>query len=786
MWRQLFYWASIGCCLLAQAGMAATFTVNSLADDSAAPDTAPGDGVCADSFSACTLRAAIMETNALSTDDAIEFSVNGMITVAASEGSLPTVTDFLIIDGQSAPGFNTGTTVLLDAPPVVTVNGNQLTGIQDGLRFSGTGAADSQVLSISLVNFPDNGIEVVTDTDGLIIQGCILSGNGGSGIFALNPDFMVIGQIYGIFTQEFLGLGNLISSNGEAGLSLVSSDSNLIFSNFIGILADGITPAGNGGAGISILGNDNLIGFSDADERGGNIIANNSGSGITMIGNSNSITANRIGLGVNDGFFGNVEDGIDVAGSGNRIGNSGPNAGNDIANNVTGIQVGTTGGVGGSGTIIENNRIGITFAALGNSDDGIRIENGDNVQVLNNQVINNSGHGVFSMGNDTVIQGNAIGVVGNNPFGNDEHGIFILNADRAIIGGDNAGEPNMIGDNGANVAPFFHGLQLQGERHQVIGNYIGTTPNGADVGHPATGLVISANFLTIERNVIGFNGLGISLSGGNHNVAENYIGTNVSGANLGNTFDGLRLTGASGGFNNFIGFNNVIAYNGRFGIFGSTSPGVTTRYNIIGNRIIQNGNTGMAIPLIGDNGSYSVQFNEVAYNGNRGILVLGNDTEATMIANRMYGNADIAIDVGGGGQNVNDPDDDDNGPNRLMNSPEILTAVFIPGSPAMVNVDFRVDATAANASYPLTVQAFWTDREERMQGRFFITSVEYATPQAIQNESFQLNAFATTGGKLALMVTDADGNSSELSPAVTFGEIELLLRDGFETFGAGF
>src|SRR5437870_10369966 len=47
---------------------AASFTVNSTLD---AVDASPGDGLCADATGACTLRAAIMETNALPGADEI-------------------------------------------------------------------------------------------------------------------------------------------------------------------------------------------------------------------------------------------------------------------------------------------------------------------------------------------------------------------------------------------------------------------------------------------------------------------------------------------------------------------------------------------------------------------------------------------------------------------------------------------------------------------------------------------------------------------------------------------
>jgi trimeric autotransporter adhesin len=46
----------------------ASFTVNATHD---AVDAAPGDGVCADATGACTLRAAVMETNALPGADTV-------------------------------------------------------------------------------------------------------------------------------------------------------------------------------------------------------------------------------------------------------------------------------------------------------------------------------------------------------------------------------------------------------------------------------------------------------------------------------------------------------------------------------------------------------------------------------------------------------------------------------------------------------------------------------------------------------------------------------------------
>ena len=53
--------------------LGASFTVDATHD---AVDASPGDGVCADAGGACTLRAAVMETNALAGEDTILLSQN--------------------------------------------------------------------------------------------------------------------------------------------------------------------------------------------------------------------------------------------------------------------------------------------------------------------------------------------------------------------------------------------------------------------------------------------------------------------------------------------------------------------------------------------------------------------------------------------------------------------------------------------------------------------------------------------------------------------------------------
>ncbi len=86
---------------VAASGQAATFTINSIADDG---DAAPGNGICATAGRACTLRAAIMEANATPGADTIvfdpnAFSVSQTITL---NSSLPTIVRDLTLIGPGA------------------------------------------------------------------------------------------------------------------------------------------------------------------------------------------------------------------------------------------------------------------------------------------------------------------------------------------------------------------------------------------------------------------------------------------------------------------------------------------------------------------------------------------------------------------------------------------------------------------------------------------------------------------------------------------------------------
>jgi len=94
----------------ALAAEASTFTVDSTGDDA---DASAGDGSCATSQNACTLRAAIQEANLHSGPDTIAFNIpgSGVQTITLSSG-LPSITDksgATTIDGYTQPGSSANT-----------------------------------------------------------------------------------------------------------------------------------------------------------------------------------------------------------------------------------------------------------------------------------------------------------------------------------------------------------------------------------------------------------------------------------------------------------------------------------------------------------------------------------------------------------------------------------------------------------------------------------------------------------------------------------------------------
>ncbi len=144
------------------------FTVDDTLDTA---DANPGDGVCADIDSLCTLRAAIMESNALAATACspltIDFSVTG--TIALTNGQLRVIHPNLTISGPGASqltvsGGNTSRIFEIDSTVTASISGLTIT---DG---NGVGATDS-----------GSGGGIYSKGK-LTLTGCVVTGNTTTGV----------------------------------------------------------------------------------------------------------------------------------------------------------------------------------------------------------------------------------------------------------------------------------------------------------------------------------------------------------------------------------------------------------------------------------------------------------------------------------------------------------------------------------------------------------------------------------------------------------------------------
>ncbi|MBK8027318.1 MAG: hypothetical protein IPK19_39475 [Chloroflexi bacterium] len=132
------------------------------------------------------------------------------------------------------------------------------------------------------------------------------------GLALMAPGASGFNNYYGIHEVSSTGTqildGNVIGGADQAGLVITGGVDTVVSGNLIGVLADGVTPAGNGAEGVLVEDGENISIYY------GNVIANNGGDGIrdvqgiTNIFDFNNIYSNG-GLGIDilaDGVRTNV------------------------------------------------------------------------------------------------------------------------------------------------------------------------------------------------------------------------------------------------------------------------------------------------------------------------------------------------------------------------------------------------------------------------------------------------------------------------------------------------
>jgi len=265
----------------------------------------------------------------------------------------------------------------------------------------------------------------------------------------LNGEQMEDGNCLKIMSDSNMLHGLAINRCPETGI-LIEGSQNTVTGNYIGTDLTGSQALGNGVHGVQLdYGPHNTIGGTGAWQR--NVISGNNGSGLFLNRGSdgNTIAGNYIGT--------------DATGS------------YDLGNKGTGVLI-------------------IPYA-------------NENLVIQRNVISGNGGSGVSIGGTGTegnIISGNYIGLdaTGGLPLGNGGDGVRLSSGTSGIvIGGDTAGEGNVISGNGGN------GVGIWGMAHlnTIQGNYIGTDASGIkDVGNGGSGVLLD---LEPALNIIGPNNL---------------------------------------------------------------------------------------------------------------------------------------------------------------------------------------------------------------------------------------------------------------------------------------
>jgi Right handed beta helix region/SdrD B-like domain len=350
-------------------------------------DANPGDGLCETSTPGqCTLRAAIMETNAWAGADLAYFdlpSCPGAGCVITPASALPAITGQLLLDGQTQPGWTSA--------PLVDLRGEGAGANSDGLTVD---AANSVVRGLAVGGFLQSGIRINANNvtvegvyAGVAPDGTTARANGASnsatgGVYVAGGTGIVIGGTTATTR-------NVLSGNGGAGV-WANAGTATIIGNYVGTNAAGTTALGNSRWGVylfggtahklggSATGEGNVISGNFANQKGGVYLV---GSGYTIQGNTIGLNAARTAAVPNGDGSTNNAAGIDArSGSGHLIGGTGAGEGNVISGNQgygVSIRSQSTRVLGNS--IYNNLWLGIDLGA-----DGVTANNGTQSGALPN------------------------------------------------------------------------------------------------------------------------------------------------------------------------------------------------------------------------------------------------------------------------------------------------------------------------------------------------------------------------------------------------------------------
>jgi hypothetical protein len=755
-----------------------------------------------------TLSGNFIGTNAAGTS-ALPNAI-GVLTTAGSIGNTiggATPAERNVISGNNANGIFLGT------------GGNAVRGNYVGITSAGTLALGNGGSGVAVVGSSINtiggsaagarnvisanqssGVEIsdssATDNTvsgnfiGTNAAGTAALGNIGPGVFVGGGDSNTVGG-------NVAGAGNVISGNTVNGVSVVSGIGNLVRGNFIGTNATGSAAIANIGNGVEINGSTgNFVGGTNAASR--NLISGNTQDGIFLTATSgNDIAANFIGtnaagsaaiangnIGIHAFNAANNSIGGTNAITRNLISGNTRNAvgldgagstGNSLLGNFIGTDVTGTFAVGNGLPVAitngaSNNLIGGTLAGAGNVVSG-------NVQ---------DGIALFSGAHDNFVEGNFIGLnaAGTAALGNGASGISLADAATSnnTIGGTSASARNIISGNVGNGV--F--LLLSASNNSVQGNFIGTNAAGSaavpNLNFGVATLNSASNTIggtvAAARNIISGNARNAVVFEGAGSTANlllgNFIGTDASGNTaIGN---GLPVAVSNGASSNVIGgtaagAGNVISGNLSNGVavflgaHDNRVEGNIVGLNAAGNAALGNQANGVLVADSGTNnnavgGLAAGAANRIANNAGAGVLV-DTGTGNAVLANEIFSNGGLGIDLAPAGATPNDAGDADTGSNNLQNFPVLNSAA---SNGATTNVAATLNSTASTAFRIEFFSNPTCDASGNGEGQTLIGAANVST-NASGNAAFiaTLPVAVAPGQVITATATDPAGNTSEFS-----------------------
>ncbi len=460
-----------------------------------------------------SLRDAIDFANNKPGSDTIRFQIPGSgVQTITPTSALPTITDSVIVDGSSQPGYS--------GSPIIELDGTSAGAGVSGLTITGP---NSTVKGLVINRFSGNGIRIT----GASATGNTIAGNyiglNASGTTrlanALNGILIQDGATYNLVGTDGDGVNdnlerNVISGNAggtNANINIIDSgtEHNRIAGNYVGLTADGNSTVTNPGRGIRVAvgASNNIIGTNgsndafNANER--NVVSGMSGITIFVVqGSGNSVAGNWVGLnGAGTVVLGNSLEGISLSGGTNvRIGTNGDGIADADERNV--VVGSATFGVlvadNNTNSVVAGNYIGVNPAgtmAMPNSivgsagfNAGLLVTTGassvtigGSLRAQRNLISGNAGNGIlitkystFAAPQNITVLGNLIGtdVTGTTALPNTLDGVRIDDSPNNTIGGIAAGARNIISGNSSNGITVTGSLSTG---NVVLGNYIGVS-----------------------------------------------------------------------------------------------------------------------------------------------------------------------------------------------------------------------------------------------------------------------------------------------------------------------